>query len=56
MRGSMALYGMQSAHSRGTDGPQAIFLKANSRAGRPDDPTVPHPHRTASIEGRNSAW
>ena len=39
----------------GTGRPQAIFLKADPRAGRPDIPTVPQPHLTASIEGHNSA-
>ena len=34
--------------------PQAIFLKAAPRAGRPEMPTVPQPHRTASKEGRNT--
>jgi hypothetical protein len=48
VRGSIALDGYESR-------PQAIFLKADPRAGRPDIPTVPQPHLTASIEGHNSA-
>ena len=39
---------------QGNSGPQAIFLKADPRAGRPEMPTVPQPHRTASKEGRNT--
>ena len=52
MRGSIALDGYESL--QGTSGPQAIFLKADPRAGRPEMPTVSEPHRTASIERRKT--